>query len=276
MANKNKSINSKYAPLYASPATIRTHWTLLAAELDRVLPKDGVKYVINEVVISGIRGYLLSDAFRYQSAMRSRGGSTTIAPLLDEDHTKECYWLSLYQSWIASPAGSGSRSFFYGTTSITVYFGSPETDDKLQLFRAEWPGIGVQRLGDFERFVFEAPGAGHPHWQFDAYQDRAEEVEKERNRLEQLSRTLNELLPQVEDFGQTIISEAAPGARFKRHKCMEQINRVHFASFADWSSQCWEGDKTRTESHARGPTSTKEILNWAVSTLVYLQSELGR
>jgi hypothetical protein len=279
MATKIKVEDAKYAPLYARKETILKHWGLLRGELGTILPRDGMNYHFQQSELAGVTGLLSSESLPHR-IIRDRGGVTPIVPLLEEeDHTNASYWLSLYQSWRQNP-NPRKEQLIYNTTSITVYFGDPTSSDKLQLFlqlfRAEWPGVRVYFAGGEENFVFEAPGAGHPHWQFDAYQGRAIEVEAERQRLLAVSRALGQSLPEVEDFGDLAVAELSSEAEKKRLLCMGQITRIHFASNATWASTRWLGNELETKTHARGPVDTAELANWAISSLVYLQRELRR
>jgi hypothetical protein len=279
MATKIKVEDAGYAPLYARKETILKHWGLLRGELGTILPRDGGNYYFEQSELAGVTGLLSSGSLPHR-IIRDRGGVTPIVPLLEEeDHTNASYWLSFYQSWSQNP-NPKREQLIYNTTSITVYFGDPTSPEKLQvflqLFRAEWPGVRVHFAGRDENFVFEAPGAGHPHWQFDAYQTRATEVEVERQRLLDVSRALEQNLPEVEDFGELAVSELSSEEEERRLLCMGQVTRVHFASNAEWATTRWYGNELETKAHARGPANANEIIRWAISSLVYIQSELRR
>jgi hypothetical protein len=274
MAN-TEQVAPQYSPLHAQKGVIETHWQLLLPELKRILPRDGAPYLMDVGTLEGITGNLICGGFPDQKAIRERGPTASLVPLLEEDHSDFSYWLSLHQGWRENHRPQ-IRGFIYHTTSITVYFGHPNTVEKIQLFRAEWPGVRVQREGKYENFIFEAPGAGHPHWQFDAYQSRAGQVESERQRLISISRTLDELLPEVENFGESVVTELVSSEETERFKCMQQVTRIHFASHANWAIQPWRGDETNTKPHTRGPATTTEILNWITSSLSYIQRELNR
>ena len=144
--------------------------------------------------------------------------------------------------------------------------------DKLQLFRAEWAGLRTQSAGVF---IFEAQGAGHPHWQFDVYETRAGAVEQERQRVHELAKALDEITS-VEDFGEIVVAELAPERVLSQNRCMQHLSRAHFASCAAWSKFPWTGDANETRTHAQGPASVKEIENWVSSTLIYIGQELNR
>ncbi|MGZ8834173.1 MAG: hypothetical protein ACXW3W_11995 [Pyrinomonadaceae bacterium] len=144
--------------------------------------------------------------------------------------------------------------------------------DKLQLFRAEWAGVRTQSAGIF---VFEAPGAGHPHWQFDVYESRACEVEDERTRVEELAQALGDIT-EVDDFSEMVVTELSPENILDRNFYMKRLSRAHFASCANWSKYPWDGDEAQTKAHAQGPANVSEIQNWITSTVFYLAQELSR
>jgi len=274
MASK-KQLDQKYSPLLVQRGDIENHWRLLITELSAILPEDGASYTIDSSTYRGIVGDLFSNSFRSMKAIRERGQITSVVPLLHEDHADFSYWLGYHQSWRANPVPR-LRQLMYNTTGITVYFGDPNNEEKVHLFRAEWPGVRAQRSGKDEIFVFEAPGAGHPHWQFDAYQTRSIQVEEERQRLTDISRVLKDARLELEDFGDVVMSELVSMEEVRRHVCMQRLTGVHFASNAEWASKRWNGDAAETQSHTRGPMNTTEILNWTVSSIIYIQRELSR
>jgi hypothetical protein len=266
-----KKIAPEYAPLYAQVEGVEKHWKLLLKELSEVLPGVAGKYYFEPSTFQGIIGDLKSQNFLDQKASRARGAETPVVPLILTKSSNVDYWLSLHQEWQEDSSPRARRLIYY-TTSLTVFFGPATSNEKLQLFRAEWPGVRLQTDGTY---VFEAMGAGHPHWQFDAYQSRAREIESERLRLIELGHTLNDLY-RVEDFSETIITELSSEDLAARDRCLKRLTRIHFASCANWAVLPWTGDDLITESHARGPKNPREIINWIVSTIRYIQSEVRR
>jgi hypothetical protein len=259
------------SPLTANEATIKKLWGLLLSRLDSILPTVGGEYSYDMSPLEGLRVDLSCRNFPDQRALRGRGGYVPIVPLFASRGEDIDYWISIYQNWRESPRPR-IRSFLYHTTSLTVFFGSATSIEKLQLFRAEWPGIRMRPDGELE---FESPGAGHPHWQFDVYQSRANQVEVERQRLAELGRALEEIV-EVEEFGEMVVEELNNDELSERDMSMERLSRMHFAQHAAWSVNPWEGNVMVTASHARCPMEIKEILNWTLSTVIYIQNELKR
>src|SRR5260370_23461081 len=94
-----------------------------------------------------------------------------------------------------------TNTFIFHHVSLTVYVGYEGYSHKPQIFRSEWPGI---RNWSSVEIGFQSPGAGHPHWQFDAIRtiDDADKAQKERS----LAR-LREETP-VEDFNSGEVADA--------------------------------------------------------------------
>lgn len=258
--------------LRASRTSIEKHWGLLLDQLHKILPKVCEKYWLEPTALQGITGDLLCKRYIGEKAIRERGADVPVVPLLAIHHEPVKYWLSLHQSW-SEPADPRSKKFVYHTTGVTVFFGKEGVREKVQLFRAEWPGLRPRVGGDIE---FEAPGAGHPHWQFDAYQNQLRDVKAERQLLENLELLLSDQLPEVENFADVVTEGSSSEEESERLAQMQRITRMHFASSARWAEQPWYGDETNTQSHAKSPETAKEILNWITSTLVYVQYELSR
>jgi hypothetical protein len=214
----------------------------------------------------------VSERYPDERVAREIGIDAPVVPLIELSSGQIDYWSSIHQSWREDTSHPTTRKIVYHTTSITVYWGSLGTVEKHQLFRAEWPGLRRQPDGNL---TFEAPGAGHPHWQIDVYQNRVREIEKDRERLTELGRTLSELTP-VEDFAEIVVEELSPRTDLSNALHLARLSRVHFASSTRWATQCWTGDPLRSESHATSPNSVEEIRNWVSSTIRYIQRELAR
>src|SRR5260370_41516663 len=73
-----------------------------------------------------------------------------------------------------------TNTFIFHHVSLTVYVGYEGYSHKPQIFRSEWPGIRNWSSGGIG---FQSPGAGHPHWQFDAIRtiSDADKTQKERS-----------------------------------------------------------------------------------------------
>ena len=266
-----RQVEENYAPLRVPKATVQRHWGVLQDKLGKVLPRVGGKYFIESSAVGGAVGDLRCGDFPGERAHRERGFNVPVVPLLEAETSEVRYWLSVHQEW-REDLTPGSKRLVYHTTGLTVFFGDSASLDKLQLFRAEWAGVRTQSPGIF---IFEAPGAGHPHWQFDVYESRAGEVEEERKRVEGLAQALDEIT-KVEEFSEMVVAELSPESVLSRNLCMQRLSRAHFASCANWSKFPWIGDSSQTSAHAQGPADVSEIANWIVSTVVYLTQELSR
>ena len=262
-----------HAVLRAPRSAVERHWGLLLDKMHRILPKTGEKYWMESSALRGITGDLMCRRYAAERAFRVRGADVPIVPLIDTRNGPIRYWLSLHQSW-DEPADPRSQNFVYQTTGITVFFGKEAIREKSQLFRAEWPGLRIRLGGSVE---FDAPGAGHPHWQFDAYQQHILETKAEQQRLNDLGQLLrSEELPEAEDFADTVIERLSSEEEAERVARMQSLTRMHFASSTRWAMSPWNGDRTSTEPHASAPADLSETLNWITSTLVYIQHEIVR
>lgn len=257
-------------PLLARRTAVERHLTLLLGTLQGILPGTGSNLVMETEEFRGLSADLINRASR-QKVGRRRGGDVPIVPLLPDEPEEISYWLGLHQRWVEDPRPN-SQLLVYHTTGITVYFGRINDLEKVQLFRAEWPGLRLRSDGTT---IFEAPGAGHPHWQFDAYHSRARQLDAERGRMAELSRTFNEMY-EVEDFDSVLAEELAPEPLQRMNDCMSRLSRVHFASSTRWAQDPWDGDEQHLAMHASSPQDETEILNWVASTLIYVQRELLR
>jgi len=189
---------------------------------------------------------------------RNRGrGQVAVAPFVElKDDLWS--WLGYHEEWADDPGGRGRRLSFR-SSSLTIYFGRAHENPKPQMFRAEWAGLA--RWGGAKDYIFQAPGAGHPHWQFDAIEslkrlDDAEEVA-----------ALRELLT----GGGDAVSKFQPnGTRASLADSLSDhsLSRIHFASAAAW----WK----LGEPHAHGPGKPDDIRSWLAGSLAYIAEELGR
>lgn len=252
---------------------IGRHWGTLQTRLSRILPKAGGEYRFRQSLINGISADLLCSNHNNEKALRERGGEIPVVPLLPPERSRAIrYWASLHQSW-SEPATRREKSFLYHTTGITVFYGKENDRDKIQLFRAEWPGLRQLRDGSVE---FEAPGAGHPHWQFDAYQHHLRERRKEQQRRDELEAYLKEEQPEAENFTDTVFVRSSPDEESELATHLQRLTRVHFASSTRWADNPWDGQVADLQAHAHAPTSLDQILNWITSTILYIRQEASR
>lgn len=258
--------------LYSTKGGIEAAWKTLEPKLLSLIPARGsVRVWINAEYVPGknqIAGSLMSN--EHERAERQLGGTVPVVKLLSASKTHPGFWLSWTQLW----TDAGKLGFAYHTTGLTVY--SETGSRRTQLFRAEWAGVREMRDGEP---IYEAQGAGHPHWQFDApvaFARLQEEIAK-RMRFEAQVREED---PPVEEFNDGVRSpEFAPlgqniGVLFTAAEL--RWTRMHFASLATWAPHPWNGHTSSTIQHARGPASTQELQNWVLSSIRYILRELQR
>jgi len=133
----------------------------------------------------------------------------------------------------------------------------------------------LRQLND-ESVVFEAPGAGHPHWRFDAYQQHLRERREEQQRRDELEAYLKEEHPEAENFTGTVFVRATSDEESELATHVQRLTRVHFASSTRWADNPWNGQVEDLQAHAHAPASLDQILNWVTSTIVYLRQEVSR
>jgi len=186
-------------------------------------------------------------------------------PLFPGDLDKLPYWISWLEEWDVV-RGDVYR---FRSTNLTFFKGPIGAGAKIQLFRAEWPGLADWGNGEIG---WQAPGAGHPHWQFDAAQFIADKSIR-RERVRRLITALKNG-GEPEEFGEQFIDSlsefAEPDAVDARWA------RLHFACQANWAKSRWTGDINATEHHAHSPASVVEIRRWIYSVLEYIRHEIQR
>lgn len=184
---------------------------------------------------------------------RNRGGSTFVAPLCDVAGGMKA-WLGWQESW---EVATGAKPYRFRNAGLTIYLGKPNEAVKPQILRLEWPGISNWSHGEVS---FQSPGAGHPHWQFDALQtlaDGASEVGFEPS-VEEI----------VEDF-EALHAEPTTFELLQRFS----INRMHFASAAPW----WlPVSADGIGHHVNAPPDLPSLSRWLEQSLLYLKQELSR
>lgn len=257
--------------LSASVPEIEKHLGLLRNRLNKILPQLGQGYYwAGELIEGGVD--LECKRYPSERVLRERGGKVPVVPLSNDHNQTVLYWMSLRQSWVES-ANPRRNRLVYHTTGMTVFFGEERTDEKTQLFRAEWPGLRERVDGSVE---FEAPGAGHPHWQFDAYQHHLRERREEKQRREELDNLLREGQPELEDFGDLIAPDTPTDKESELVAHMQRLTKIHFASSTRWAENRWNDEVSNVESHAQSPANLEEVFNWIVSTISYIRQEATR
>lgn len=253
-------IKARYERLEEGQGPIEASLTALQREFNLLLQ---VRLRIEVVVSQGVLfGSLVNEMF--DKTMRERGGQVPIVMLVGGSAREKPIWVSWTEVW---REGSRRRRFIYHTTGLTVFRGDRKEQQKIQLFRAEWPGVRAVVEGEPQ---FEAQGAGHPHWQFDVLRSIQvnAEAELERRRVESV---VADTTP-VEDFE----IEKMPSNQVPIDLAEFRWTRVRFASLADWPVTPWNGNPGIVRQHARGPASLVELHNWVLSTLRYIRREVQR
>lgn len=251
------------AVLEVSEGAIKTHWQMFSRELAKIEPTCLPQTEVAGNFVSDLAFGTMSGP-AVELTERRRGGRVAALPIIfDGRHSQ--FWVSYREQW----AFAGRERYHYRSADLTFFQGQ-SGEAKQQLFRAEWPGFADWGAG---AVGWQAPGAGHPHWQFDALENyvSAEARRAEVDRLVSILRAPGE---ELEEFGEEDVvtatelsMEAGPDIRW---------TGMHFASQARWSKQAWYGNPEDLSAHTTAPANPKEIRDWAVSVLAYAHHELRR
>jgi hypothetical protein len=183
--------------------------------------------------------------------------SSPVAPLTQIGRGPLRSWLGFHEVW----EEKSSNTFAFHHVSLTVYLGYKGYSPKPQIFRSEWPGI---RNWSSVEIGFQSPGAGHPHWQFDAIQtiSDADSAQKVRSLAK-----LREEETVVEDFN------SAEGIDAISDLKQLALDRIHFASAAPW----WLPNVDKPYGlHMNAPRDSGALTRWTVQCVAYLRQELAR
>lgn len=193
---------------------------------------------------------------------RNRGFGASVAPLIPISSGLWA-WLGFHEEWNLEPSAGKTRRFSFRTTGITVHLGYRRIQHKPQMFRAEWAGWARWNGSDYS---YQAGGAGHPHWQFDAMDSLRERKAAERAAASlEILKSEQENMP-ARDFVPNAITAEDASDLVGTH----EISRLHFASAAAWWKSSPHSD------HAHAPKTLNEIRAWLEKTLGYVTSELAR
>jgi len=246
------------SPINRIEPTLKAHWRSLTADLNRALG-----YSIEELQVLGkqVDGEHLIAEFvgsACEWTERNFGKTSPVVSIATLDPNLHA-WLGYYEEWVKR-----GRSFEFRSVGLTVFAGAPFSLAKSQVFRAEWPGISDWAGG---RVGFQAEGAAHPHWQFDALETwtlNRQRLERDANaRL--LAQSIEGEEPTPKDFTAQENSAA---------RVLEQLNiqRIHFASAARW----WEKPVAGDTVFCHAPASEQHLRSWVLGCLEYVVSELDR
>jgi hypothetical protein len=143
----------------------------------------------------------------------------------------------------------------------------------MQLLRAEWAGL--RKLGE-DNYIFEAEGAGHPHWQVDALRALTNRMRLRREQ-EQARRAL------IEDHQNFQVVSGLDDLLAATAFSTEELedpdiswSSMHLALNAPWHIQPWKKDSPASMPHAHNPVTITQIIDWATWTVSYVQQEIGR
>lgn len=255
---------------------ITAHWGQVAHELRGILPRRGGHYGVKSEAVAGLSAVLWCNRFPIETAQREIGGTIPVVPLLEVGLASgpgvERWWLSWGERWTI-----GKRSKLeFEASNLAVFWDDP-TDERMQIFRAEWSGL--RRTATSVEFT--GGNAGHPHWQFDALRIHCRQLSDRMaaRRAERKLPFLDNTAPEPEE-----VTDFAP----MREQQIEQELElgiwngreldwcgIHFPSNAAWANVPWSGSSPPT-GHAHAPTNVIELRNWLTSTVRYIAYEVAK
>ena len=246
------------SPLITTHSKLLSHFqqtgSILAAAVDTsVQPQIEIEFV-HPRAISGLSGS------GCEFISRNRGGSTPVAPFL---HLRDglWVWLGYHEEWDEQRRVGNVRRYSFRSVGLSVHFGIKNNIFKPQMFRAEWAGWANW---EGSNYGFQAPDAGHPHWQFDALDSLPDET---------LSQRASQILSRLKNHGQPEVRDFIPHLTevdVRDMVTVQKLSRVHFASAAAW----WKSSPQNT--HVHGPNDIKDVQNWVRHSLDYIKLELNR
>lgn len=245
-------------PLITTEAQLTTHFQRLEKIFESVCDISVQPQITVDSALSPVVAGLTGPGCEFVA--RNRGPRVPVAPLLYL-HGGLWSWLSYREEWDGDEGSSRTRKLAFRTASITVYFGWRNDVFKPQMFRAEWSGW---TRWDGVHHSFQAGDAGHPHWQFDAFDSLLDQASAERAAL------LRELL---NDQAEGEVQEFSPqlaNADVRDVVTSQKVSRIHFASAAAW----WK--PAPHDRHAHGPERLQDVQSWAQRSVRYLKGELEK
>ncbi|MBA9068029.1 hypothetical protein FHR71_001764 [Methylobacterium sp. RAS18] len=173
------------------------------------------------------------------------------ASLADDLHA----WLGYQERWDME---GGRLPYTFREAGITIHVGEIGDPLKPQLLRLEWPG-----LRDWDRLGvgFQAPGAGHPHWQIDLFESLRWQAPA----------------PQFDEFGEEEVEDfnatSAVRPLAERIKGLA-FERMHLASAAPW----WSDRPAEFGQHHLNapPIEQADLSRWVGCAVAYIRQELAR
>jgi hypothetical protein len=211
------------------------------------------------VVRSDVAGDIITASFfgrACEPARRERGRLANVVPLATIRRGSLKFWLSFQEAW----ENISGNLYSFHHVSLTVYLGYEGELSKPQVFRSEWPGI---RRWAGEQVGFQSPGAGHPHWQFDALQSTKDNDSK--NKETSFARLVGS--DSTTEFSPSTINEDVLIAARQ-----VSLEKIHFASAAPW----WKNEEAGRELHMNAPENAESIFRWILASVTYIRQEIKR
>jgi hypothetical protein len=211
-----------------------------------VLPED-----TGEIVVAGFVGRICEPVERH------RGLPSPVAPLSTIGKGPLMSWLGFHEVWENKPR----NTCIFHHISLTVHLGYQGDPIKPQVFRSEWAGVRGWQPGVVG---FQSPGAGHPHWQFDAMRSVRDVDASQKNKS--LARLKEEITSEEFDpttMTQNILTDFQAVA----------LERIHFASAAPW----WLPSNNESQApHMNAPSDPNALMRWTLACVMYIRQELRR
>lgn len=257
MARKSSQHSNDVAvELTISAAALQRRWISLSDQLRTEMQFSlGDLSIVPEYVANRVTAGFFGRVCEY--AERNLGRPSPVAPLTQIGRGSLRSWLGFHEMW----EQKSGNTFIFHHVSLTVHLGYEGYLSKPQIFRSEWPGV---RSWSSAEIGFQSPGAGHPHWQFDAIRtiSDADRAQKERS----LAKLREESA--VEEFNSGEVADDAISI-VKRMA----LERIHFASAAPW----WLPNANRPYGvHMNAPPDPGALTRWTVQCVAYLRQELAR
>ena len=244
--------------LYASESKLNAHFKQSGRILVSAVDSSAQLQIGTSVLESGIIGGLYGSGCEF--IPRNRGRRVPVAPLVCLGHGL-WVWLGYHEEWAGEGLDRGILKYSFRSIGLSIHFGFKNNVLKPQIFRAEWAGWA--RWGRRE-YSFQAGGAAHPHWHFDALESIVEEKSSQR---------ATDLISRLKANGESAISEFSPKLSDLDVRDLigaQKVSRIHFASAAAWWKSQPDGE------YVRGPETLGDIENWVRHSLDYIKRELER
>ena len=245
-------------PLYANESKLNMHFKQSSKILVSAVDSSAQLQVGTNFLESGVIGGLYGSGC--ELIPRNRGRRVPVAPLVCLGHGL-WVWLGYHEEWEGERSDHGTPKYSFKTVGLSIHFGFRNNVLKPQIFRAEWAGWA--RWGS-RNYSFQAGGAAHPHWHFDALDSVAEEKSSQR---------ATELIRRLKANGDSEIREFSPNLPdldVRDFIGAQKLSRIHLASAAAWWKSPPHGE------HMHGPASLGDIETWVLRSIEYIKGELAR